>query len=123
MVHYRKVVEVDASNVTAMNNLAFDICRGGENLDEALRYAQRAKELDPGNPIVQDTLGRIYYRKGLYDMAANELKSALSKDGRPVVKFHLGLIYLKLGNPATGKELIARAVRDDPKIAQTETWQ
>jgi tetratricopeptide (TPR) repeat protein len=119
--HFRKVLEVDSGNLSALNNLAFLLARDGAHLDEALKYARMAKELAPQDSYVQDTMGWVYFRKGLYEMAAKELEGALEKSPRSSVKFHLGMTYLKMGNQK-GRPLVAEALKAEPALAQTETW-
>jgi Tfp pilus assembly protein PilF len=119
---FRKALDVDESNLAALNNLAFLLAYEPAQLDEALKYAQRAKELAPQDSYVRDTLGWVYFRKGLYSMAAKELEGALASGVRPSVKFHLGVTYLKMGN-AKGQELISAALQSEPKLAQTESWK
>jgi putative PEP-CTERM system TPR-repeat lipoprotein len=118
--HYRRVVEADNSNSMALNNLAFALSRDTAMLDEAMKYAQKAKELAPENAYVQDTLGWIYYRKGLYQMAARELERALVKDNLPIIRLHLGMAYRKLGEVDKGRQLMTAALAADPKLAGSE---
>jgi tetratricopeptide (TPR) repeat protein len=118
--HFRKAVESDGSNVAAMNNLASMLSRDSKHLDEALKYAQWAKELAADDSHVQDTLGWIYYGKGWYAMAEKELEGALAKEPRASIEFHLGMTYLKLGNSAKGQQLVSTALQTDPKLEQTE---
>ena len=49
----------------AANNLAWMFAETGENLDMALQLAQAATRRVPEQPEIQDTLGWIYYKKGL----------------------------------------------------------
>ena len=88
--------------------------------DQALTLAQRATELAPEDPGVQDTLGWIYYRKGLYSMAVRYLKTAVEKGPNPRRQFHLGMSYLKVGNQATGQRIVLEALQKDPNLAKTE---
>ncbi|MGQ9635913.1 MAG: tetratricopeptide repeat protein, partial [Bryobacteraceae bacterium] len=80
--HYRKVLEVAPANVNALTNLSYLL---GEYLgreDEALNLAQKAKEMDPQDLDATSVAGWIYYRKGIYNTAAQYLKEAVSKQGR-----------------------------------------
>ena len=58
---YRAILDIDRSNVTAMNNLAYLIAL--KDPDEALKLAQQAVELAPNDASVRDTMGWVYYRK------------------------------------------------------------
>jgi len=61
---YRRVLELDESNVLALNNLAFLLAEHTGEFDHALHYAQRVKEPAPDSmPAVDDTLGWIYYKR------------------------------------------------------------
>ena len=74
----------------------------------------------PESPEVLDTVGWLYYRKGLYDLAAKELEQALAKAEWPAIQFHLGLAYNRLGNSVKGGRLLAAALAKDPKLADSE---
>jgi Tfp pilus assembly protein PilF len=91
-----------------------------DNPDEALPFAQRAAEMAPDSPTVQDTLGWIYYRKGLYSMAVRYLKTAVDRDATPQRQFHLGMSYLKEGNQAAGQKIVRDALLKDPSLTKTE---
>jgi Tfp pilus assembly protein PilF len=118
--HYRRVVDTDDRNALALNNLAFALSRDTALLDDAMKYAQRARELEPESSYIQDTLGWIYYRKGLYPLAAKELERALAKSDRPSIRFHLGLAYRKLGDLDKSRRLMTTALAADPKLADTD---
>jgi len=115
---YRTVLNIDSSNLFALNNLAYALAV--DNPDEALKFAQEAVEIAPDNPTVQDTLAWVYYRKGLYSMAARFLKTALDKEATPQRQFHLGMTYLKMGDEATGQRMVRAALVKDPGLAKTE---
>jgi uncharacterized protein (TIGR02996 family) len=121
--HYKKVVSGDERNVVALNNLAYALSRDSQQLDEALKYAQKAKELAPDSSQILDTLGWVYYRKGLFDMSVRELEGAVAKDPRPALKYHLGLAYNRVGKSLEGSRMIAAALAVDPRLAQTSPLQ
>ncbi len=122
MEEYKKVLTLDSTHVGALNNLAYDLARDTARCDEALSYAQKAKELAPGAWEIQDTLGWIYYRKGLYDFAAREFEGAITKGAGALARLHLGVTYNRLGNSIKGGRLVAAAIAEDPKLAEENLY-
>jgi tetratricopeptide (TPR) repeat protein len=118
--YYRQVLGVDASNIFALNNLANHLT--ATNPEEALKLAQQAVEVAPDNPAVQDTLGWIYYRKGMYSMAVEHLKVAAMRQANPRRDFHLGMAYLKAGDPSRGQKMVTLALRSDPSLSKEQGW-
>lgn len=93
---YRRVLELDPRNALAANNLAANLSDHGGNLDEALQFAQKAREEAPEDPNVADTLGWIYYKKELIDTAYPLIEEAVKKQERnPVVRYHYGMVLAK----------------------------
>lgn len=117
IVRYRAVLDVDGSNLLALNNLAYQLAQ--ENPDEALKYAQHAVELAPGNATVQDTLGWVYYRKGIYNTAVGYLKAAVAKEPTPRREFHLAMSYIRSGDQELGQKTLRAALEKDPNLAKT----
>src|SRR5437868_8764434 len=100
--NYRKALAKDENAVFAANNLAWLYAEYNKgNMDEAVRLAQGAVQANPGVPSFSDTLGWVYYKKGLYGAAAEQLKKAISIDeeaarrsngaSTPSYRFHLGV--------------------------------
>jgi len=117
--YYREVLGLDGNNVYALNNLANHLTI--ENPDEALKLAQQVVEVAPDNPAVQDTLGWIYYRKGMYGTAVEHLKVAASKAASPRRQFHLGMAYLKSGEHDLGRKMVALALQSDPSLVREQS--
>ena len=115
---YRSALDVDGSNGYALNNLAFILAM--DDPDEALRLAGRAVGIAPDNAAFQDTLGWIYYRKGMYDSAVAHLKAAVDRDPSPRRELHLAMSYLKSGHRESGRLLLQKALQQDPKLRATE---
>jgi Tfp pilus assembly protein PilF len=118
IAHYRVVIDREPKNQRALNNLALAIVP--DDLDQAVKYAQAAVEVDPNDPSAEDTLGWILYQKGAYANAAKHLKLAVSTQVNPTRQFHLGMTYVKLGDAQQARALLDEALKQDPKLAITE---
>jgi len=59
---------------------------------------KEALQIRPDDAYITDSLGWVYYKKGLYDEAIKELEKANeSVGGDPVISEHLGDVYYKKG--------------------------
>jgi Tfp pilus assembly protein PilF len=120
---YRKAVQMNSRNVRALNNLAYLLCDFKQEPDEALKYAEQAKELSPENSFTDDTLGWTYYHKGLYSMAVRHLESANARESTARRKYHLAMAYAKAGDPKKGAQTLAAALRMDPSLPEAAKAQ
>src|SRR5436305_4261531 len=121
--NYRKALAHDENAVFAANNLAwlYAVHPGKGNLDEAVRLAQSAVQASPGVPSFVDTLGWVYYKKGLYGAAAEQLKKAVTVDEEasrrsngtpsPTYHFHLGVALAATGDKPGARREIQSALR------------
>ena len=114
---YRKVLELDDKNALALNQLAY-LLADGKHPDEALKYAQMAKQLVPEDAAVDDTLGWTYFQKGMYTMAVNYLESAVARESQPIRKYHLAMAYLKAGDAVRGRQNLEEALKADPNLPE-----
>jgi len=76
---YRKAMEADPSYPDPYNNLAWLFVKNRLNLDEAIKLAKKALELQ-SDPTFYDTLGWAYYLKGMYREAHSSLARAMEMD-------------------------------------------
>jgi tetratricopeptide (TPR) repeat protein len=124
IAHYRKLVAAHSDNALFLNGLAYDLAAHTTRFDEALQYAQKAKELAPEDPHVGDTLGWAYYQKGIYLSAVSQLESAVASrqltPGEDVarVQYHLAMAYLRSGKLSRGRELLDAALKSDPRLPE-----
>jgi tetratricopeptide (TPR) repeat protein len=118
IAHYRAWLDVDGSNVLALNNLAYLIAL--DSPDEALKLAQQAVELAPDDAAVRDTMGWVYYRKGIYGSAVEQLRMSVTKESTPQRQFHLAMAYLKVGDKDLGQQTLMTALKQDPDLTRTE---
>jgi tetratricopeptide (TPR) repeat protein len=109
--HYRAALEIDAGFAPAANNLAYLLASEDKDLNQALSYAQTAKEKRPEDPNVMDTLGWVYLKKGLYDSAIREFNGSLETlFENPTVFYHLGLAQYKKGDKDAAKAALEKAL-------------
>src|SRR5687768_12463696 len=74
----------------AANNLAWIYAQSDDRLDTALELAETAKRGLPDNAEVSATLGYVYYRKGMVDLALPAFQQSLAKDpSNPTYHYHL----------------------------------
>jgi Tfp pilus assembly protein PilF len=116
---YRKLLDMDPNNSNVMNNLAY-LLADGNQADEALKYAQMAKQLAPEDPAVEDTLGWTYYQKGMYQLAVAHLRSATGRQNSARRQYHLAMAYLKSGDPQHGREALSQALKLDPSLPESQ---
>jgi len=110
--YYQKILDVNKNYTPAANNLAWNYTQYGGNLDVALTLAQKAREFNPNDPGIADTLGWIYYKKGIYQTALGLLKESNEKYGgqNPTVLYHLSLALEKNNEKALAQETVKKAL-------------
>jgi tetratricopeptide (TPR) repeat protein len=118
---YRKALELDQNSTIAANNLAWLYANSGKgNLDEAQRLAQGVVQKFPDEPGFVDTLGWVYFKKGLYPAAVEQLKKAIAREESgamrtgappsPVYRFHLGMALAARGDKAGARKELEAAL-------------
>ena len=116
---YRTIADSEPNNIRALNNLAY-LLADANKADEALNYAQRAKELLPGNLDVEDTLGWVLYRKGLYAVAVQHLENSAPQEPTGRGQFHLAMAYFKAGDLKRGKQTLRAALVKYPNLPEAK---
>ncbi len=113
---YEQSVKLDPQNGVALNNLAFMMAEGGTgDLDQALTYAQRAKQVMPNLPEVSDTLGWIYLKKNMSDNAMDIFQGLVNKmPANSTYRFHLGMAYAQKGDKPKALAELQKALRSSP---------
>jgi putative PEP-CTERM system TPR-repeat lipoprotein len=107
---YEQTLQIDPRAAVAANNLAYMYAEADTNLDTALQLAQTARQqLDRAE--VTDTLGWIYYKKGMVREAVPFFRESIEKDpSNPLYHYHLGLAAHDLGDVVTARRSLARAL-------------
>jgi tetratricopeptide (TPR) repeat protein len=131
---YKKALGKDQNSIIAANNLAWLYAVNGKgNLDEAVRLAQGVVQKNPNIPGFVDTLGWVYYKKGLYGAAVEQLQKAVSLDERAAkrangnpsanYRYHLGMALKARGDKAAARRELEQAVRLSEKSPFAEAGE
>ena len=119
--HYRAALDVNPEFAPAANNLAYLLADQNRDLNEALKLANIAKKADPEDPSIADTLGWVYYKRGLYPNAVSELTFAAEKlPDNATVRYHLGMSYLKKGDTEKARQELEKALSLDSSFEGSE---
>ena len=96
----------------AANNLAYIYADQNRNLDIALQLAQSAQRGLPNEANAIDTLGWVYYRKGMTAAAIRELEVAVrANPGEPTIRHHLGMAYNQAGELDKARTTLREALK------------
>jgi tetratricopeptide (TPR) repeat protein len=121
---YQDALKIDPNSYQSMSNLALLYADHGGSLSDALELAQKAKAGQPDDPAVNDTLGWIFYKQGLYRSAVPVLEAAVAKNPQVArFQFHLGMAYLAAGQNAQARTSLQTALQsglsgEDARSAQ-----
>jgi tetratricopeptide (TPR) repeat protein len=130
MAIFEEVIAKDPDHALALNYLAYMWAERAINLEQALRYIQRALRFEPHNGAFIDTRGWIFYQMGRYEEALVDLQRASELEpDESVIAEHMGDVLMKLDRPveAVGYYRIALALgaeeREEIVLASLERAQ
>ena len=114
--YYRRVLSIRPDEPVAANNLAMLYADHGKgNGDEAMQLAQDIVRRYSNNPGFADTLGWVYFKKGLNDAAVEQLQKAVtgaSKAGgdNSLYRYHLGKALAAKGDRAAARRELQKCL-------------
>jgi tetratricopeptide (TPR) repeat protein len=112
MQAYERVLARKPGMWAAANDLAYLISEKGGDLDKALALAQKSLVQRPEEPVILDTIGWIFFKKGDFNKAIEYLERARSRAATvsPSLNYHLGAAYAKVGMTSAAREYLKKAV-------------
>jgi tetratricopeptide (TPR) repeat protein len=117
---YEKVLALNPRAAVAANNLAWLYAEGNGKLDVALQLSRTAKEILPNDPAVNDTLGWIYYKMQIYNLAIQAFEESARTDPKNYLfQYHLGLAYAKTGDNEKARKNLEMALKLNPNAAES----
>ena len=121
---YEQILKIEPDHPVALNNLAFIKAEEGNDLDQALTMAQRARQKAPSSPDIADTLGWIYIKKNMSEDAVRVFTDLVQKDpSNPTFHYHYGMALLQKGDRSGAKREFETALRDNPSTDQKSKIQ
>ncbi len=115
LTDYTKALQLQPTNVSAMNNLADFLATKRKDFENARFWAQKALALQPASPVVEDTLGWIDYQQGRFADALPFLEKSLRGMDRPIAHYHLAAAALQVGDAGRANREYQIALKQDPK--------
>lgn len=101
-----KILAVDSEHAQALNYIAYTYAEMGENLELALKYAEKALAQSPDDGLVLDTVGWIHHKLGNYNEAVKHLEAALKLAPKEsIIAEHLAESYIQMGLPENAKAM------------------
>ena len=112
----RTVIRLDPKNANALNYLGYTYADLGTNLDEAEKLIKEALNYKPDDGYITDSLGWVYYKKGLYEKAVETLERAVKLvPNDPIVLEHLGDADIKINDSKKALEYYNRSLKHQKK--------
>ncbi len=122
MEQMHRVLEIESDHADALNYIGYSYADQGIHLDKAEAMLRKALEQKPENGYIIDSMGWLYYRKGLFEKALTLIeKAARLIPDDPVVLEHLGDVYVRLKKPGKALDAYLRAI--DMKGENTEALE
>jgi tetratricopeptide (TPR) repeat protein len=128
--NYRKALEIMPDAPIAANNLAWLLAENQGNLDEALLLAQKSVNQIQNSAAFYDTLGWVYYKKGLYTPAVEQLKKAVALDeadaqkmGKPVnsaYRLRLGTVLASAGDRTAARREVENSLQNAGNLSRKD---
>ena len=107
----KTVISLDAKDANALNYLGYTYAELGENLDEAERLIKEALKQKPDDGYITDSLGWVYFKKGLLTKALKYLEKAVRLvPDDPIILEHLGDTYLKISDKKKALQFYKRSL-------------
>ncbi len=120
----REAIDLNPENASALNYLGYSLAEAGEQLAEAENLVQRALAIDPNDGFYIDSLGWVFYQRGKYQQAVQQLERAVELTGDdPTINEHLADAYLKVGRELESLQLYREALASSTDAEQRRRIQ
>lgn len=110
----KTILSAQPDNAIALNALGYILSIRTDRLDEARGYIEKAMDLDPENPAIQDSMGWVLFRQGDLENALEHLSRAWAAYPDPEVAAHYGEVLWRTGNEEQARIIWEEALEQDP---------
>ena len=109
---YEALLALHPTYAPAANNMAYIYSEYDHDYTKALGLAQTARQQQPADPDIADTLGWVLYNQKNYSMALTYLKESAAKlPGNAEILYHLGMTQYRLGDINAAKQSLDAALK------------
>jgi tetratricopeptide (TPR) repeat protein len=116
--YYEKALKIDQNNPLALNNLAYLITETNGDLNQAMTYANEAKQRLPNFLEVSDTIGWIDLKKNITNSAIDEFKRLVVQQPlNPIYHYHYAMALEAKGDSVSAKAQCQLALANRPQKA------
>jgi beta-lactamase regulating signal transducer with metallopeptidase domain/Flp pilus assembly protein TadD len=121
---YREALAAAPDNAVVLNNLAFLLAQSGGDLDEALAFAQRARQLLPTLLEFSDTVAWVYIKKNWPEQAIALLNDLVKREPtKSTFHYHLGMALAQKGDRFMAMEELQTALKCNPSPEEQQKMQ
>ena len=118
----RQLISINPEAQAAYNALGYTLADRNMRLPEARELIQKAVELSPNDPFIQDSLGWVEFRLGNHEKALTILQAAFKRQPDAEIAAHLGEVLWILGRQDEARSIWregARLSRDNETLLET----
>lgn len=116
---YEQALSTEPASPVAANNLAWIYATEGQQLERALELAKSAKRGLPDRGEVSDTLGYVYLKKQVPDLAVPALRDAVKQDPEnPQYRLRLGIALARSGKADDARRELGPVLRAHPNLPE-----
>jgi tetratricopeptide (TPR) repeat protein len=106
---YRKAIDKNPRDATALNNLAYLLALRRAGLDEAMQRVSQSYSLVGPRPSLLDTRAVVLLCKGASQQAINDLKLAIAEQPSATAYFHLAQAYYQTRDRQAARRALQQA--------------
>jgi tetratricopeptide (TPR) repeat protein len=118
---YEEILKDQPDNPIALNNLAYFDADNDRDLDKALSYAQLAQKKSPHDVNISDTLGLIYFKKGLVEESSRLFADLVNRaPNNATYHLHLAMALYKKGDKLQARRELEAASKNRPTARDQE---
>jgi tetratricopeptide (TPR) repeat protein len=108
------ILEKYPDDANTLNALGYTLIDRTDRYDEAAVYLQKAIELKPNEPVIQDSYGWLMFKQGKLEEAVEYLSKAYEVFQGEEIAVHLIQVYWKIGEEGKAKDLFEKVFEESP---------
>ena len=111
----RQLMQLQPEDPQAYNMLGYSLADRGLRLPEALALIEKAVQLAPNDPFIQDSLGWVKFRMGDLQQAQRLLQAAYTERPDAEIAAHLGEVLWVMGDKDRAAHIWREGLRLNPE--------